>query len=120
MPMSRQLSLPRLRNRVWERGKKSISTADYADNADGGGRTKDFLFAYPSKSASSAVKFPEWIGASKFSTKAAISALIGVPMVKKFMSLLAALAVIGGGATLLAQGEAKAGEGTLSLEDKKY
>jgi hypothetical protein len=39
-------------------------------------------------------------------------------MVKKFMSLLAAMAVIGGGATLLAQGGAKSGEGTLALEDK--
>jgi hypothetical protein len=41
-------------------------------------------------------------------------------MVKKFLSLLAAVAVIGGGATLLAQGGAKAGEGTLSLQDKNY
>ncbi len=39
-------------------------------------------------------------------------------MVKKFMCLLAALAVIGGGAALFAQGGAKAGEGTLTLEDK--
>jgi hypothetical protein len=41
-------------------------------------------------------------------------------MAKKFMNLLAAMAVIGGGATLFAQGGAKAGEGTLSLEDKNY
>jgi hypothetical protein len=39
-------------------------------------------------------------------------------MVKKFMNLLAVVAVIGGGATLFAQGGAKSGEGTLSLEDK--
>ncbi len=39
-------------------------------------------------------------------------------MVKKFMSLLAAVAVIGGGAALFAQGAAKSGEGTLMLEDK--
>ncbi len=39
-------------------------------------------------------------------------------MVKKFMNFLAAIVVIGGGATLLAQGGAKSGEGTLSLEDK--
>jgi hypothetical protein len=36
------------------------------------------------------------------------------------MSLLAAVAVIGGGATLWAQGGAKAGEGTLMLDDKNY
>jgi hypothetical protein len=41
-------------------------------------------------------------------------------MIKKFVSLLAAMAVMGGGATLLAQGGAKAGEGTLMLEDKNY
>ena len=41
-------------------------------------------------------------------------------MAKKFMSLLAAMAVIGGGATGFAQGEAKAGEGTLMLQDKNY
>jgi hypothetical protein len=41
-------------------------------------------------------------------------------MAKKFISLLAAMAVIGGGATLLAQAEAKAGEGTMMLEDKNY
>ncbi|HWM26202.1 MAG TPA: hypothetical protein VNP98_15405 [Chthoniobacterales bacterium] len=41
-------------------------------------------------------------------------------MVKKFVSLLAAAAVIGGGATLFAQGGAKSGEGTLSLQDKNY
>lgn len=41
-------------------------------------------------------------------------------MVKKFMSLLAAIAVIGGGAALFAQGGGKAGEGTLMLEDKKH
>ena len=45
---------------------------------------------------------------------------IGTLMVKKFMSLLAAMAVIGGAATLFAQGEAKAGEGTLMLQDKNY
>ena len=39
-------------------------------------------------------------------------------MVKKFMSLLTAVAVIGGGAALLAQGGAKSGEGTLTLDDK--
>ena len=39
-------------------------------------------------------------------------------MVKKFLSLLAAGAVIGGGAALFAQGAAKSGEVTLSLEDK--
>jgi hypothetical protein len=36
------------------------------------------------------------------------------------MSLLAAMAVIGGGAALFAQGGGKAGEGTLMLEDKKH
>jgi hypothetical protein len=41
-------------------------------------------------------------------------------MAKKFMNLLAAMAVIGGGAALFAQGGAKPGEGTLSLEDKNY
>ena len=41
-------------------------------------------------------------------------------MAKKFMGLLAAMAVIGGGAALFAQGGAKAGEGTLMLEDKNY
>jgi hypothetical protein len=41
-------------------------------------------------------------------------------MAKKFMSLLAASAVIGGEATLLAQGGAKPGEGTLMLQDKNY
>jgi hypothetical protein len=42
-------------------------------------------------------------------------------MIKKFVSLLAvAMAVMGGGATLLAQAGAKAGEGTLMLEDKNY
>jgi hypothetical protein len=40
-------------------------------------------------------------GNSNFSTGAAISALICALMVKKFMSLLAAVAVIGGGATLV-------------------
>jgi hypothetical protein len=57
---------------------------------------------------------------SKSSTETAISALISALMVKKFMSLLAAVAVIGGGATLFAQGGAKSGEGTLSLQDKNY
>ncbi|HEV2842565.1 MAG TPA: hypothetical protein VGW39_14675 [Chthoniobacterales bacterium] len=41
-------------------------------------------------------------------------------MVKKFMSLLAATAFIGGGAMLFAQGGAKSGEGTLMLQDKNY
>jgi hypothetical protein len=41
-------------------------------------------------------------------------------MVKKFVSLLAAIAVVGGGATVFAQGGAKAGEGTMMLEDKNY
>ena len=41
-------------------------------------------------------------------------------MAKKFRNLLAVMAVIGGGATVLAQGGTKAGEGTLSLEDKSY
>ena len=41
-------------------------------------------------------------------------------MVKKFISLLAAMAVIGGGATLFAQGGSKPGEGTLMLQDKNY
>lgn len=39
-------------------------------------------------------------------------------MVKKFMSWLAAVAVIGGGATLFAQ--TKPGEGTLMVQDKNY
>jgi hypothetical protein len=60
------------------------------------------------------------LSGSKFSTEAAISALIGSLMVKKFVSLLAAVAVMGSGATLLAQAGAKAGEGTLMLEDKNY
>ena len=41
-------------------------------------------------------------------------------MVKKFMSLMAAVAVIGGGAAIFAQGGAKAGEGTMMLQDKNY
>lgn len=41
-------------------------------------------------------------------------------MDKKFVSLLAAVAVMGGGETLRAQGGAKAGEGTLMLEDKNH
>ncbi|HYJ04665.1 MAG TPA: hypothetical protein VEX43_06000 [Chthoniobacterales bacterium] len=41
-------------------------------------------------------------------------------MIKKFVSLLAAMAVVGGGAALWAQAGAKAGEGTLMLEDKNY
>ena len=41
-------------------------------------------------------------------------------MSKKFMSLLAATVVIGGGATLFAQGGAKPGGGTLMLEDKNH
>lgn len=41
-------------------------------------------------------------------------------MPKKFMSLLAAMTVIGGGAMLFAQGGAKPGEGTLMLQDKNY
>ena len=49
-----------------------------------------------------------------------ISALIGDVMIKKFVSLLAAVGLMGGGATLLAQAGAKAGEGTLMLEDKNY
>jgi|GEM_PF-701910 len=60
------------------------------------------------------------LGLQKFSTAGAISAPIGDVMVKKFMSLLAALAVIGGGAAVLAQGTAKPAEGTLMLEDKNY
>jgi hypothetical protein len=60
------------------------------------------------------------LGLQKLSTEAAISALISTLMVKKFMSLLAAMAVIGGGAALFAQGGAKAGEGTLMLDDKNH
>lgn len=41
-------------------------------------------------------------------------------MAKKFMSLLAAMAVIGGGAAVFAQGGAKTGEGTLMLQDKNF
>ena len=41
-------------------------------------------------------------------------------MIKKFMSLLGAVAVMNGGGTLPAQEAAKAGEGTLSLQDKNY
>ena len=44
-------------------------------------------------------------------------------MAKKFISLLAALVVIGGAATLFAQGgpkPAKTGEGTLMIEGKNY
>jgi hypothetical protein len=41
-------------------------------------------------------------------------------MAKKFMSLLAGMAVIGGAATLLAQEGAKPAEGTLMLQDKNY
>jgi len=44
-------------------------------------------------------------------------------MTKKFMNLLAALAVIGGAATLFAQEgakPAKTGEGTLMIEGKNY
>jgi hypothetical protein len=36
------------------------------------------------------------------------------------MSLLAAMAVVGGGATVFGQGGAKAGEGTVMLQDKNY
>jgi hypothetical protein len=68
---------------------------------------------------SSAVKF-RIVLVAKFSTQAAISALIGYLMIKRFVGLLAAVALIGGGTTLLAQAEAKAGEGTLTLEDKNY
>jgi hypothetical protein len=56
--------------------------------------------------------------ASNSSTEAAISALIFALMVKNFMSWLAAMAVIGGGATLFAQ--TKPGEGTLMVQDKNY
>jgi hypothetical protein len=42
-------------------------------------------------------------------------------MAKKLMSLLAAMVVIGGGATLFAQEKvAKAGEGTLMVQGKNY
>lgn len=41
-------------------------------------------------------------------------------MVKRFVSLLVATAVVVGGAAVFAQGGAKAGEGTLMLEDKNY
>jgi hypothetical protein len=41
-------------------------------------------------------------------------------MAKKIMSLLATMVVIGGGATLFAQGGAKPGEGTLMVQDKNY
>lgn len=41
-------------------------------------------------------------------------------MVKKFMSQLAAMVVIGCGATLFAQGAAKDGGGTLMVQDKNY
>jgi hypothetical protein len=41
-------------------------------------------------------------------------------MVKKFMSLLGAMAMIGGGTAVFAQGGAKPAEGTLMLEDKNY
>jgi hypothetical protein len=64
--------------------------------------------------------FTTTVRPSNSSTEAAISALIGARMVKKFMSLLAAIVVIGGGVALFAQGGAKPGEGTLMLEDKKH
>ena len=41
-------------------------------------------------------------------------------MAKKFVSLLAAMVVVGSGATVFAQAGTKAGEGTLMLEDKNY
>jgi hypothetical protein len=41
-------------------------------------------------------------------------------MVKKFVSRLAAVAVMGGAATIFAQGGAKPGEGTLMVQDKNY
>ena len=41
-------------------------------------------------------------------------------MAKKFKSLLAGLAVIGGAATLFAQGGPKPAEGMLMLQDKNY
>src|SRR6058998_109129 len=41
-------------------------------------------------------------------------------MAKKFMGLLAGLAVIGGAATLFAQGGPKPAEGMLMLQDKNY
>jgi hypothetical protein len=42
-------------------------------------------------------------------------------MIKKFVNLLAVVAVIGGGPTLLAQeNTAKAGEGTMMMQDKNY
>ena len=41
-------------------------------------------------------------------------------MAKKFMTLLAGMAVIGGAVTLFAQGGPKPAEGTLMLQDKNY
>src|SRR5881296_3354616 len=41
-------------------------------------------------------------------------------MAKKFMGLLAGMAVIGGAVTLFAQGGPKPAEGTLMLQDKNY
>ena len=41
-------------------------------------------------------------------------------MIKKFVSLLAALVMMSGGVTLLAQEGAKTGEGTLMMQDKNY
>jgi hypothetical protein len=57
---------------------------------------------------------------SNSSTGAPIFALIRAHMVKKFISALAAMVVIGGGATPFAQGGAKPSEGTLMLQDKNY
>jgi hypothetical protein len=59
-------------------------------------------------------------GPSNSSTEAANSALIGALVVKKFVSLLAAIVVIGGAATAFAQGGAKPVGGTLMVQDKNY
>jgi hypothetical protein len=79
-----------------------------------------FSLSLSVSSALSAVKLRNGLGRQKTSTERAISALMGGLMNKKFVSLVATIAVMGGGATLLAQAGAKAGEGTLMLEDKNH
>jgi hypothetical protein len=59
-----------------------------------------------------------FVKASNSSTETAVSALISTLMAKQFMSLLAAMVVIGGGATLFAQ--TKSDLGTLMVQDKSY
>lgn len=59
-------------------------------------------------------------GGSKFSTEAAISAPIGGLMKEKFVGLFVAIVGMSGAATMLAQEAAKAGDGTLMLQDKNY